>query len=89
MNSFTISIDFKSFLLGVLTVVGLLLLSNFRPANKPEADNEIRRFQVISGEHEMVIIDTKTGQFLINPHYIGQPRWIKGDFETLQNENKK
>lgn len=90
MKPVTITLDLKSFFLGALTLSGLLLLTNSRPADQPkaEADPVNRRFQVVAGERQTVILDTQTGRFLIDENSI-RPRWVKGDFETLQNVEKK
>ena len=91
MKTLTFSINPKSFLLGALTVAGLLLIVNFTPANTGQPDPTLidtRRFQVVMGEHETVILDTKTGRFILSPKYIGQPRWVNGDFEELQSRKK-
>ena len=92
MKTITFSIDFKSFFLGVLTLGGLLLLVNFTPSdrNQPEPSLlDTRRFQAIVQESETIILDTKTGRFLVNPRYLGKPRWIRGDFEELQSGDTK
>ena len=92
MKTITFSIDVKSFLLGVFTVGGILMLSNFTPTGKSQPEPamlDTRRFQAIVNERETIILDTKTGQFIVNPSYIGKPRWIAGDFETIQGEIQK
>ncbi|WP_020606036.1 hypothetical protein [Spirosoma spitsbergense] len=92
MKTITLSIDIKSFLLGVLTVGGILVLANFTPADKAQpkpALLDTRRFQMIVHERETVILDTETGRFVVNPSYLGKPRWISGDFEALQRESQK
>lgn len=84
MKTITLAIDVKSFLLGVLTVGGLLLLLNFKPANppQPEPGDEVRRYQVAVSERGTVILDTKTGAYIYDKSYLGKPRWEKGDFES-------
>ncbi len=92
MNTVNFSIDIKSFFLGVLTVGGILLLANFTPSDKAQPESALldtRRFQMMVHERETVILDTKTGRFVVNPSYIGRPRWISGDFEALQSESQK
>lgn len=92
MKTINFSIDIKSFFLGAFTVGGVLLLANFTPSDKMQPDPALldtRRFQMIVHERETVILDTKTGRFIVNPSYIGRPRWVSGDFETLQSESQK
>lgn len=92
MKTITFSVDLKSFFLGALTIGGILTLVNFTPANNTQPEPAIldtRRFQVIVHERETVILDTKTGRFLVNPSYLGKPRWVPGDFESIQQERGK
>ena len=92
MKSVHFSIDLKSFFIGALTLGGILLMANFTPAEKAKTETDIidtRRFQVVAGDRETVILDTQTGRFIVSPGYIGQPRWVNGDFEELQNRSKK
>ncbi len=90
MKPVTIALDLKSFFLGALTILGLLLMTNFKPADQPKAepDPDIRRFQVVTGDRQTIILDTKTGRFLIDVNAVN-PRWSKGDFETIQRTEKK
>jgi len=92
MKTITFSIDLKSFCLGALTLGGVLVLANFTPASQRQPDPDLidtRRFQAVSSERESIILDTKTGRFLISPSYIGKPRWIQGDFESIQQGEKR
>ena len=84
MKTITFSIDFKSFFLGVLTLGGLLLMLNFKPASpaQPQPIDEVRRFQVEMSEKGAIILDTKTGAYIYDKSYLGKPRWEKGDFES-------
>lgn len=92
MKNYTFFVDLKSFLLGVLTLGGILLLVNFTPAGKSQPEPALidtRRFQVVTGERETFILDTQTGRFVMTGNYIGQPRWNRGDFEELHSREKK
>ncbi|GAB3175866.1 hypothetical protein [Telluribacter humicola] len=92
MKTFHLSIDLKSFFMGALTLGGILLLANFTPVEKAKPESDIidtRRFQVVAGERETIILDTQTGRFIVSPGYIGQPRWVNGDFEELQKRERK
>ncbi len=92
MKTITFSIDIKSFFLGALTVGSILLLANFTPADKTQPEPALldtRRFQMIVHERETVILDAKTGRFIVNPSYLGRPRWVSGDFDALQSESQK
>ena len=88
MKNMTITLDLKSLCLGALGVFCIVALSNFnRPAPQPnDATDEVRRYQAVSGERGLIILDTKTGKFLLDVNYIGRARWQKGDFETMQND---
>lgn len=90
MKTLTFSINLNSFLLGALTVIGLVLLINFTPATKtqPTAGDEIRRYQVVMGEKGAIILDTKTGTYIYDRSFLGKPSWISGDFEELQSRKK-
>ena len=84
----TTTIDLKSFCLGILATGTLLILFNFKPADKTVHDCDNRRFQVVASERETIIIDTQTGKFVVSPAYLGRPRWIKGDFDEIQTKGK-
>jgi hypothetical protein len=91
MKNLTITIDLKSLCLGAVGVLCIGLLSNFNNADQPRgsAVDEVRRYQAVSGEHGTVILDTKTGQYIIDRTAIGQPRWMKGDFTTTYNNTAR
>ncbi len=91
MKNITITLDLKSICVGALGVFAIMSLSNF---NKPDArqqdtTDEVRRYQVVTGEKGSIILDTKTGKYVYEISTIGKPRWSKGDFEELQNQDKK
>ncbi|HEV7347843.1 hypothetical protein [Telluribacter sp.] len=92
MKTIHFSLDIKSFFVGAFTLGGILLLANFTPAGKGQSASDIidtRRFQVVAGDRETVILDTQTGRFIVSPGYIGQPRWVNGDFEELLKRERK
>ncbi|RYF47344.1 MAG: hypothetical protein EOO39_48450 [Cytophagaceae bacterium] len=92
MKSITFSIDLKSFFLGAILVGGLLVLANFKPADKPEAaaPGDNRRYQVVISSHSRdIIIDTQTGRFLIERPGLGAPGWTPMDFEELYEQKRK
>jgi hypothetical protein len=92
MKTIHFSLDLRSFFLGALTIIGVLILANFtaKGTNQPEpGQTDTRRFQAVSSERESIILDTRTGQFVILPSYLGQPRWIKADFDEIQTKAKK
>ena len=85
MKTIHFSIDLRSFFLGALTLTGILLLTNFTPSSQPEPGFiENRRFQAVTSERETIILDTKTGQFVLLPSYLGQPRKLKFDFNDVE-----
>lgn len=91
MKNITITLDLKSLCIGALGVFAIMSLSNFNKADERQQDtgSEIRRYQVVTGDKGTVILDTKTGKYIYEITSIGKPRWSKGDFEALQNQEKK
>ncbi|GAB3690554.1 hypothetical protein GCM10027592_07910 [Spirosoma flavus] len=90
MKTIQFSIDLRSFFLGALTLIGVLLLANFKPSsqNQPEPRNtDNRRYQAVTSERESIILDTQTGEFVVMPSYLGQPRKIKLDFKMIKPKN--
>lgn len=83
----TITIDLKSFCFGVLAMGAVLLMANKpaeQPVAQPQPDEDIRRYQVtISEEKRTIIMDTKTGRFLLERPSVGLPTWEPLDFERL------
>ncbi len=91
MKPLTFSIDLKSVALGAILTGGLLTLANFKPSEKPAQDpgDAKRRYQVIMDERGTLILDTQTGNFLIDPSAsLRQPRWQKVDFNAIQATEK-
>ncbi|MGA0558319.1 hypothetical protein ACO2Q8_16790 [Larkinella sp. VNQ87] len=91
MKAIHFIIDLRSFFLGCLTIIGILLLANFTPSqsSQPEpAFLDARRYQAVTSGRETIILDTKTGRFIVSPNYSGKPRWHKGDFEAAQNQDR-
>lgn len=85
MKSITITIDLKSLCIGALGVLCVVSLSNFNKVDKPQTDpvDEIHRYQVVSDERGIVLLDTQTGKFLLDAKYSNNTRWQKGDFNTI------
>ena len=90
MKNITITIDLKSLCLGALGVLCIGLLSNFNPADQPRNDaaDEVGRYQAVSGEGGLLILDTKTGQYIMPKNAIGRTIWTKGDFTTTHADGK-
>ncbi|MEZ0611217.1 hypothetical protein ACAW74_22080 [Fibrella sp. WM1] len=86
----TITIDPKSFCLGVLAMGAVLLMANkpaSQPVVQPQPDNG--RYQAVVGrETRTIIIDTKTGRFLVERPGVGLPGWAAEDFEELMQKRK-
>ncbi|GAB3953334.1 hypothetical protein GCM10028805_36830 [Spirosoma harenae] len=92
MKTINISIDIRSFLLGALTLGGLLTLVNFKADHDSQPDPAVldtRRFQVVASEHQTIILDTKTGRFILDPFGTNKPKWVVGDFEEVQKRGDK
>ena len=89
MKNITITIDLKSLVLGAVGVLCIGLLSNFNNGDqlRGNAADEVRRYQAISSDRGIIILDTKTGQYLIDrSNALTKLRWIKGDFSTTHND---
>lgn len=91
----TITIDLKSFCLGLLVMGAVLLMSN-KPAGQPQPEpvkqplvqpqpsSDTRRFQAyVAKDSRTIIIDTQTGRFLLERPSIGLPTWQSYEFEQL------
>lgn len=92
MKTLNIAIDLRSFLFGALTLFGLLTFTNFKPAREAQPDPAIldtRRFQVVASERQLIILDTKTGRFILDPFATTKPKWVVGDFEQVQKLDGK
>lgn len=85
MKNVTITLDLKSICVGALSVLAIVSLSNFNKADEHPKDtfDEIRRYQAVMGEKgNTIILDTKTGNYLIDDSMTPRPRWLKGDFNA-------
>ncbi|UFH52219.1 hypothetical protein [Spirosoma sp. KNUC1025] len=72
-------------------MIGFLLLANFKPTTQQQPEPGIldtRRFQAVTSERESIILDTKTGQFVVMPSYLGQPRRLKYNFDDVELKGK-
>lgn len=88
MKNITITLDLKSICVGALGVLTIVSLSNFNKADekRTDADGEVRRYQAVSSERGMVILDTKTGKYLLTPLMVGRVNWQKGDFNAIHTD---
>ncbi|MBD2705684.1 hypothetical protein IC229_34065 [Spirosoma sp. BT702] len=92
MKSINIAIDLRSFSLGAFTLGILLTFINFKPnrhAQPEPAVVDTRRFQVVASEHQTIILNTKTGRFILDPFGTNKPKWVIGDFEEVQKRDGK
>lgn len=92
MKTINIAIDLRSFLLGALTLGGLLTLINFKPDHEGQPHPTVldtRRFQVVAGDKQTIILDTKTGRFILDPFNTLKPKWVIGDFEEVHKREVK
>ena len=80
----TITIDLKSFCFGVLAMGTVLLMAN-KPAgqSQPEPMNEVRRYQAIMSEYGPLVLDTKTGRFIVDQPAMSTTRWRTFDLSVL------
>lgn len=85
MKNITITLDLKSICIGALGVFAIMSLSNFNNADdrRNDAADEVRRYQAVTSEKgDLLILDTKTGKYLIDLRNRLKPRWMKGEFTT-------
>ena len=79
MKNFKLTIDGKSFLLGLLTCTCFLFFSAFNTSH----DFQTGRYQVVSTPDKDVIIDTETGTFVISS-YNARTKLYKYKFEDIE-----
>jgi len=93
MKNITITLDLKSICVGALSVLAIVSLSNFNKADehRTDASDEVHRYQAVMGEKgSIIILDTKTGNYLMDNSMTVRPRWLKGDFTaTHKNPSTK
>ncbi len=90
MKTISFSIDLRSFLLGVLTLTGILLLANFTPSRDHQPDQnktDKRRYQAVTGQQGSIILDTQTGQYIL-VYGPGKGLRTKFDFDELEPKGK-
>jgi hypothetical protein len=76
-------VDFKSVLIGFLGAALLVATYSFKNQN---LDNE-SRYQTKVATNGIVILDTKTGAFIINTD-LSNYGWRKGDFTSTHKTSK-
>jgi len=76
-------LDFKSILIGFLSAASLIGAFSFKEDN---SDKE-GRYQTTAAEGGTIILDTKTGAFIISSNFFNS-NWRKGDFATTFNASK-
>lgn len=76
-------VDFKSILIGVLSAALLMGTFSFKDQT-PEKEG---RYQTSVAESGVVILDTKTGAYIISMS-LGNNNWQKGDFSTTHSLSK-
>ena len=83
----TLTIDLKSFVLGIAAMGAVLLMANKpapQPVAQPQPDQTVRRYQAIVSERSRtIIIDTQTGRFLLERPSLGLPGWAPQNFDDL------
>lgn len=76
-------LDFKSILIGFLGAALLLTAFSF----KDEGSDQIGRYQTSVAESGVVILDTKTGDYILNL-YLTNKDWKKGNFSENHRTSK-
>lgn len=91
MKTITVSLDLKSFFLGILTLGDILMLVNFKPANPPSTPpgDEVGRYQAVTYQDRTLILDTKTGVYLYDRGIGTRLRWIKSGFDSTPSTDGK
>lgn len=90
MKAIHFSIDLRSFLLGVLTLAGILLLANFTPTQTRQVNQvttENQRFQAVGGPQGGIILDTQTGQYIL-VYGVGKNLRTKFDFNEMEPKGR-
>ena len=60
MSKLQFTIDLKSFIVGIFSCLSLVLLFSFNSVS----EDQIGRYQAVTGEHGHLILDTSTGEYL-------------------------
>lgn len=91
MKTVTVSVDLKSFFLGILALGGILMLTNFTPASKPATapGDEVGRYQAVTYQDRTLILDTKTGAYMFDRGVGSKLRWLKSEFDATPSDNGK
>ena len=76
-------VDFKSILIGFLSAT--LLIGTF--SFKDEPSEKEGRYQTSVAESGVVILDTKTGAYIMSMN-LSNYNWQKGDFSTTHSVSK-
>ena len=76
-------VDIKSILIGFLSAA--LLIGTF--SFKDETSEKEGRYQTSVAESGVVILDTKTGAYIMSMN-LGNYNWKKGDFSTTHSASK-
>ena len=76
-------VDIKSILIGFLSAALLIGIFSF----KDQSSEKEGRYQTAVGEKGVVILDTKTGAYIVNT-YLTDRDWRKGDFSNPHQLSK-
>ncbi len=70
--------------------MGLLMFSLGFSDGPSTPNNQENRYQAVVGERGLVIIDTYTGDYILDSqvNYIGKMHWIKGNFQNSFDTGK-
>lgn len=81
MKKITIELNTRVFSIG-LGVLVIGIIAAFTPKDALQVDNGNGRYQAVTSERGFIILDTKTGQYILDSQvgYGKQMNWIKGDF---------
>lgn len=79
----TYQFDSKSIFVGFLATLLVMMAVSF----KSENNDENGRYKTSATEAGVVILDTKTGAYIINTDYTNG-RWKKGDFTDTHGKSR-
>lgn len=77
-----LQLDIKSLLIGFLGAALLITAFSF----KDQEDGEVGRYSTTRFEYGIIILDTKTGDFIRNWNSTKENNWYKGSFKTIHAE---
>jgi hypothetical protein len=81
MKKLTFELDARVLTLGLVLIV-IVAIAAFTPKGTLQGDSTNGRFQAVASERGFIILDTRTGQYILDSQvgYGKKMNWIRGDF---------